>query len=264
MLAATALSAFAGLASAPALARRQHDAGVGRTTARVHVADLPVPGPTVQVMIVGAGNIILRPAEALNVPVSTVTTSHGTCALAAGTPLAALAVLHRSGGPAFSVRDYGHCNSSPSNSGQLFVYSLDGETNHGQNGWEYKVNGRSGTTGAADPSGPEGNGRKLASGSRVLWFWCQAFDGGCERTLEVSVPSSVARGASFSVKVTGYDNEGHGQAMSGARVSLLSSSAVTSASGRATLRAPAKAGLYSVHATRTGSVPSFPEVVQVR
>ena len=73
---------------------------------------------------------------------ATVRTGGRSCAVAGGTPLAALAELHLAGGPAFAVRDYGHCSASPRDSGQLFVYSLDGETNRGQNGWEYKVNSR--------------------------------------------------------------------------------------------------------------------------
>ncbi len=138
------------------------------------------------------------------------------CAVAAGTPLAALAGLARLGGPSFSLRDYGRCGSSARNSGQLFVYRLGGETNRGQDGWEYKVGRVSGTTGAADTSGPLGNGRLLASGERVLWFWCQASPGGCQRTLEVSAPSSVTPSAGrCAVQVTGYDNEGRGTAGGG-------------------------------------------------
>src|SRR6185312_4597248 len=107
----------------------------------------------------------------------------------------------------------------------------DGETNHGQNGWEYKVNNRSGTTGAGDTSGAQGDGRLLAPGAQVLWFWCQAFAGGCERNLGLSASSSVARGGALRVRVTGYDNYGRGTAMSGARVRLGGASAVTGGSG---------------------------------
>ena len=103
--------------------------------------------------------------------------------------------LRRLGGPAFSLRDYGHCGASARDSAQLFVYALAGETQRGRNGWEYKVGGVAGSTGAADPSGPQGDGRLLAPGQQVLWFWCQATAGGCQRTLSVSAAgATVARG----------------------------------------------------------------------
>jgi hypothetical protein len=241
---------------------------VPAATARRHEQPRAVsalaPAPPVQIMVVGAGNVILSQPRAISSAAIDIGVSGRACAIAAATPLAALTDLHRVGGPGFAVRDYGHCTSSPRNSGQLFVYSIDGESNHGQNGWEYKVNGRSGTTGAGDPSGPLGNGRLLSSGSRVLWFWCQAVAGGCQRTLEVSAPKAVSRGGSVSLRVTGYDNEGRGVPMSGARVTLGSSAAVTGASGKVTLRAPSRSGFYGVRATRPGSVPSFPQLLQVR
>jgi len=255
--------ACAALGAIPASALATHGPPRAADRTRGHAA-LIYPGPTVQLMVVGAGNVILSPAREITSPATAVQSAHGPCGIAQGTPLGVLVALRHSGGPPFSLHDYGHCTSSPSNSGQLFVYSLDGETNHGQNGWEYKVDNRSGTTGAADPSGPFGSGRLLRDGDTVVWFWCQSFAGGCQRNLGISVPASVAPGASFPVKVTGYDNEGRGQAMSGARVSVQGSSAVTGSTGKATLRAPSRAGPLGVHATRPGSVPSFGQVVQVR
>jgi hypothetical protein len=254
---ATVLAAIAGFAllagGGTAAARPQARAAVSMN-----------PGPAVDVMVVGAGNVILRQPEAISAAATGVRTSRGPCGIAAGTPLAALVDLRRVGGPPFAIRDYGHCTSSSRNSGQLFVYSLDGETNHGQNGWEYKVGNRSGTTGAADPSGPFGDSRLLPAESKVLWFWCQSFAGGCQRTLEAAAPPTVSRARSLSVRVVGYDNAGRGQAMSGARVSIAGSAAVTGGSGRVTLRAPSRPGLYPVRASRPGSVPSFPTVVEVR
>lgn len=221
-------------------------------------------GPAVTVMVVGAGNVVLSQPRAVAAGGAGVQASGRRCAVAAGTPLAALVALHAQGGPAFAIRDYGHCNSSARNSGQLFVYSLDGETNHGQNGWEYKVGNLAGSAGAADPSGPEGDGRLLRAGQRVLWFWCEAYAGGCERTLEVSAASSVARGGRLAVRVTGYENEGRGVAVAGATVRLGSSSASTARSGTATLTAPSAGGRYALSASRSGSVPAFPETVTVR
>ncbi len=221
-------------------------------------------GANVRVMVVGAGNVVLSPARAIGAGAASVRVGGRSCEVAASTPLAALADLHLAGGPAFSIRDYGRCTSSPRDSGQLFVYSLDGERNHGQNGWEYKVGNRSGTTGAGDPTGAQGDGRLLAPGSQVLWFWCQAFAGGCQRNLALSASGSVPGGGVLRVRVTGYDNYGRGAAMAGARVRLGAASAVTGGSGAVTLRAPSRAGSYALTASRPGSVPAFPVTVTVR
>ncbi|MCW3029210.1 MAG: hypothetical protein JWN81_2421, partial [Solirubrobacterales bacterium] len=185
--------------------------------------------------------------------------------VAAGTPLAVLAAVRRRGGPGFAVRDYGSCGSSPVNSGQLFVYSLGGERNSGQSGWVYKVDHVSGSTGAGDPSGPRGDGRRLRSGARLLWFWCKASGGGCQRTLEIRAAAlSVSRGGSINVTVTGYDNEGRGTPAVGAVATLGSDFASTGPRGEATLIAPSTPGRYSLTASRPGLVPSFPETIVVR
>jgi hypothetical protein len=185
--------------------------------------------------------------------------------VAAGTPLSVLAALRRAGGPSFALRDYGRCGSSPRNSGQLFVYSLGGERNRGQNGWEYKVDGVSGATGAGDPSGPMGDGRRLRSGSQVLWFWCVAFAGGCQRTLHLSTGASTAsRGGSLSVTVTAEDNEGRAAPVGGAIVTLGTDFASTSATGVASLVAPTAPGNYVVSATKRGLVEAFLQTIVVR
>jgi hypothetical protein len=99
----------------------------------------------------------------------------------------------------------------------------------------------------------------------VLWFWCNSSAGGCQRTLDVS-PSAqtVSRGASFTVTVSGYDNEGRGAPIAGAIATLETDFASTGAGGRATLIAPAVPGRYALSATRRGLVPSFPETIVVR
>jgi hypothetical protein len=221
--------------------------------------------PTVQSMIVGSAGAILSPARTVTADATTVRVHGRTCAVAAGTPLAVLAAMRRAGGPGFALRDYGHCGASPKDSAELFVDSLAGEANSGQDGWEYKVDSVAGSTGAADTSGPMGDGRRLSSGQRVLWFWCNATGGGCQRTLEVA-PSTLAvsPGASLTVTVTGYENEGRGTPIGGASVALGLHTATTSASGRASLVAPSAPGRYAVSATRRGLVPSFPETIVVR
>ncbi|HEY0516460.1 MAG TPA: hypothetical protein VGD00_05025, partial [Solirubrobacteraceae bacterium] len=219
--------------------------------------------PQVQMMVVGAGNTVLAGPRTVSVGAATVQAGHRRCGALAGTPLAALGDLHSIGGPAFALRDYGRCNGSGSSSGQLYVYSLDGETAHGQQGWEYKVDNRTGVTGSGDPSGPQGDGRRLRSGQQLLWFWCVAFAGGCQRNLALRAPGSVAAGSSFTATVVGYDNDGRGTPMSGALVRLGAARA-TSSGGRVTLRAPAGRGRYTLGASRNGSVPAFPLTIAVR
>jgi hypothetical protein len=221
-------------------------------------------GPTVQAMVVGRGGTILAGPRSVTASATTVTVAGRRCAVAAATPLSVLAGLERLGGPAFSLHDYGHCGAAARNSGQLFVNRVGNEANSGQDGWEYKVGGLAGSTGAADTSGILGNGRLLRPGQRVLWFWCQSSAGGCERTLEVSAPSSVAPGSILAARVTGFDNEGRGAPVAGAVVRLGSDFATTSATGRASLIVPSAAGRYTLSAVRDGLVPAFPETIVVR
>jgi hypothetical protein len=220
--------------------------------------------PVVQAMVVGRGGVVLGRARAVAAPAALVRVSGRTCAVAAATPLAVLVSMHRAGGLGFSLRDYARCGRSTASSGQLYVSSLGGEAGSAQSGWEYKVNGVSGSTGAADPSGPMGDGRRLRSGAHVLWFWCQASAGGCQRTLEVSVPVAASPGAAVPVQVYAYDNEGRRQAAAGAIVTLGTDFASADAAGRATVIAPTASGRYQVSASRSGLVPSFPQPIAVR
>jgi hypothetical protein len=187
------------------------------------------------------------------------------CTVGAATPLAALIAARRAGAPAARLRDFGHCSARAADAGQLFVSGLGRDRNHGRDGWEYKVGHRSGTTGAGDLSGAFGDGHRLRSGQRVLWFWCVLSAGdSCQRTLEV-VPSArhVGAGASVAVTVTGYDDAGHGLPQAGATVTLAGTSAITDAQGQSTLTAPSRPGRFAVSAQRAGLVPSFPEVIDV-
>ena len=219
----------------------------------------------VQVMVVGEGGAVLVPARTVLAPAARVAVAGRSCAVAPSTPLAVLAALHHAGGPPFTLRDYGHCGAPPASSSELFVTSVGGQRNGGQNGWEYKVNGLAGSTGAADPSGPAGNGRRLRAGSQVLWFYCQMGPRGCQRTL-TAVPhsTSLAAGATLPVTVTGYDDEGRTAPVAGATVTLGSSSATSLGGGVATLTAPSTPGSYELSVTDPGLVPSFPVAVQVR
>lgn len=236
-------------------------AGANPAAGRARAA---VAAPTVQAMIVGEGGRVLMSARGVTAAAATVRVGSRTCAVPAATPLAVLADLARAGGPSFALRDYGHCGSSQRNSGELFVYELGGEANSGQNGWEYKVDDTAGSTGAGSLGGALGNGRLLSGGQRVLWFWCESRAGGCERTLEVSAAGSVARGGRLTVRVTGCENEGRGEPVAGAVVTLGSDFATTGSGGTATLIAPSSSGRYELSARRSGLVPSFPATVQVR
>jgi hypothetical protein len=227
-------------------------------------ARLSAAAPNVQSMIVSSSGTVVSSARTVTATAATVSVDGRRCAVAPATPLAVLAALRRAGGPGFALRDYGHCGASQASSAELFVDSLAGESNSGQNGWEYKVDGASGTTGAADPSGPMGDGRRLRAGERVLWFWCEASGGGCQRTLEVASAFTVSAGRPLSVTVTGDENEGRGVPVAGAIVTLGSDFASTGSSGRAQLIAPSEPGAYQVSATRRGLVPSFPETIVVR
>ncbi len=227
------------------------------------VAASAASAPSVSIMVVGAGGTILAGPARVSAAQEDVRVAHRSCAVASATPLAALLALRHAGGPGLSLRDYARCGASPRSSAELFVTALAGERNRGQDGWEYKVGEVAGSTGAADPSGPLGNGRRIRSGEEVLWFWCNAVSGGCQRTLALAAAGSVAPGGALAVTVTGYENEGHGAPVAGAIVTLGSDFASTDARGHATLLAPSAPGHYELGATRPGLVPAFSQAIAV-
>jgi hypothetical protein len=165
----------------------------------------------------------------------------------------------------FVLHDYGHCSSSVGDAASLFVAQIAGDRNSGRDGWVYKIDGRVGTTGAADPSGPFGDGRALRSGQRLLWFWCNSGPGQhCQRSLEVAAPATPVRhGGTVAVRVLAVDDNDKAIVMANATVTLAGAHAMTGAGGAATLAAPATPGRYEIRATAPGLVPSFPAVVRV-
>ncbi len=230
-----------------------------------HANSTRVAAVSVQAMVVGRGGAVLSSARTVLAVAARVRIAGRSCTVAPATPLAALIALRNAGGPAFTLHDYGHCDASPADSSELFVSSVGGQRNSAQNGWVYEVNGVAGSTGAADPSGPLGNGRRLASGARVLWFYCQMGVQGCQRTLSVAPQAStVAAGAPLTVTVTGANERGAHTSVAGATVTLGTSSASTLGSGEATVAAPRVPGRYLLTATAPGMVLSFPVAVQVR
>jgi hypothetical protein len=180
---------------------------------------------------------------------------HGArCAVASGTPLAALVRSHQ--GP-LHLRDFGSCSEHPRDGAGLFVSGIRTDRNKGQDGWVYKVGRRAGSAGAADPAGPFGSGR-LRSGARVTWFYCRMGGSGCQSTL--SLRATVSPGG-LLVRVTASDDRGRGTPAAGATVHAGSATATTGSDGSVVV--PVAPGRVRVYAERSGSVRSFSELVRV-
>jgi hypothetical protein len=217
----------------------------------------------VQAMVVGKKGVIVD-AATVRTRESVVRASGRRCAVAASTPLAALAVLLGREQVGYAVRDYGSCaRRSARSSGQLFVTRIARERNSGSNGWVYKIDDRAPGTGAADA--------RLRTGDRLLWLYCEQDQesGGCQRSLRV-VPAkqSGLAGGSLPVRVFGYDDKRTRRPVPGARITLATgseviASAVSSAEGSAVLTLPA-AGRYELAASADGLAPSFPVTVRTR
>ncbi len=208
--------------------------------------------PRVEVMVAGKTSV-LAAARFVRASATTLAVGRRRCAVAAATPLAALAAVRRGRGPDFRLRDYGSCSRRAVDSGALFVAQVGPDRNRRADGWVYKVGRRVPSIGAADPSG-----RRLRAGDRLTWFYCRAqSSGGCQRTLEVT-PLSGA-GQPLRVLVRGYDDNGRGVAVAGATVSAGLQTAVTGADGTASLPPAGAAATRTVQAQRAGTVPSFPE-----
>jgi hypothetical protein len=170
----------------------------------------------------------------------------------------ALAALVRSRPGELRLRDFGSCSLRGRDGGGLFVNAIRDDVNRGQNGWVYKVGRRAATAGAADPSGPFGRGR-LRTGQRVSWFYCRLRNGGCQRTLGLSVRTEPG---TLVASVRGYDDEGRGVAVEGASGAASGSSALTDAAGDA--RLALATGRHIVVARKEGSIRSFAERVELR
>jgi hypothetical protein len=154
-------------------------AQAGRAAASSAATAVAAASPRVTTKVVGKRGTVFR-ARTVTASGTTVKVGRKRCSVPAGTPLAALLAADRAGAPAVKVSDYGSCGSS-ANAGGLYVTAVGADRRHGQSGWVYAVNGRVGTAGAADPSGPFGSGR-LRGGQKVVWFWC-AKAGSCERSV---------------------------------------------------------------------------------
>jgi hypothetical protein len=229
------------------------------------LALLALPAPagagaaSVELMVVGKARV-LREAAPVKLRARSVRVGGRRCAVGRATPLSVLAGTRL----ALRVQDYGSCGRSPADAGALYVTRVGPDRRGGPRGWVYKVGNRAGTTGAADPSGPFGTGRRLRGG-RLLWFWCvQDRSTGCQRTLDARPErSAVAPGAPLRVTVRGYDDNGRGMPVAGALVRLGAATALTGADGVATVTAPAEPDKVRVIAERDGMVRSFPARVAI-
>jgi hypothetical protein len=201
--------------------------------------------------------VVFRDGEAVQKPTETraarVTASGRRCTVGTATALAAL-VRSRVG--RLRVRDFGACSSHPRDASALIVTGIRDDRNRGQRGWVYKVGRRAATAGAADTSGPFGNGR-LRRGQRITWFYCLRA-GDCQRTLAVRA-TAVSGGIVATVR--GYDDGGDGVLVEGATVSASGVSGVTGADGRVQLALPP--GTHRVVARKDGLVRSYTERVEV-
>jgi hypothetical protein len=217
-------------------------------------APAAAPAATVQTMVAGKQRVLraAKPVKLVQTRRVKVGGRRGT--VAGTTPLGVLAGTSL----ALRLRDYGSCGRRPADAASLFVTSIAGERNRGQDGWVYKVGRKVSSSGAGDRSG-----RRLRGGDRLLWFYCRTQrTGGCQRTLEATPDrTAAAPGETIRVTVRGYDDQGRGVAVAGATVRLGSSSATTDAAGVALLTV-AEAGRLAVTATRAGMVPAFPGEVR--
>jgi hypothetical protein len=237
---------------------RRVAARVRFTVARVTPARAAAAAPRVQAMVVGRSRVLFA-ARTLVAGATTVAVGRRRCAVAAGTPLAALAAVRRAGGPSFHVRDFGACSSRRATASEsLFVDRIGGERNAGANGWVYKLGHRAPGVGAGSPS------VRARSGDTVLWFYCRQGPSGCQRTLGLTASASrVAPGAPVTFTVRGYDDRGHGIAIAGAQVTFAGATGTSGAGGGVTLAAPSAPSTYRAAGGLAGLVPSFPVRVQV-
>ncbi|HST41238.1 MAG TPA: hypothetical protein VLK58_17105, partial [Conexibacter sp.] len=136
--------------------------------------------PRVPVRVVSAsGRTLARRTVAASA--TTAGVGRKRCAVAGGTPLAALLAVAHGGGPSVQLADFGSCGRRAADGSGLYVKAIGGKRAAGQAGWVYAVGGRLGSAGAADPSGPFGSGA-LKGGQSVVWFWCKRANA-CEKEL---------------------------------------------------------------------------------
>ena len=207
-----------------------------------------------QLVVYRDGSVLQKPARAKHV---TVKIGSRSCTVPAGTALAALVRIDP---PKLALRDYGSCSKRAADAAGLFVRRIGPNANKGFDGWVYKVGQKIATTGAADPTGPFGNGR-LKDGKRVTWFYCRLDQEtrNCQRTL--AAKASATAPGQVTVTVRSYDDRGKSIPAAGATVVSGDVTATAGDDGTAVLTLPP--GRHRVHALRDGEIRSFAEEVQL-
>jgi hypothetical protein len=216
-------------------------------------AEAAAPAPAVDQMVVFPGGQAVR--KRVSTRALSVKVGGRRCRVGAGT---ALPALIRSHSGRVRLRDFGSCSDRAADGSALFVRGIGPYRNKGRDGWVYKVGKRAATAGAADPAGPFGDGR-LRSRQRVTWFYCRLEADGCQPTLTLRAkrePGGIA------VTVTGYDDEGRGNAEPAAGVFVNGMKQLTSSEGVSHFALPA--GAYHVHAVKRGRIRSFTERIVVK
>jgi hypothetical protein len=239
---ALALGAAAAVAVAPAAASPSGSGG-GSPAPQIH-----------ELVVFRDGSVKQKTTRARKVSVRV---GGRRCVVSQGTALAALVVSRVA---KIALHDYGSCSSRPRDAAGLFVRKLGPDANKGQDGWVYKVGHKSASAGAADPSGPFGNGR-LRFGAHVLWFYCHMQGPSCQRTLSFDQIDARPPGA-VEVHVGAYNDRGKGIPAAGVTVHVDSVTGTTDASGVA--RIQAGAGKHTMYADGGGYVRTFDSTVDLQ
>jgi hypothetical protein len=216
----------------------------GHKTHRIHAiaSATPTAPPRVQLLVVGrTSNVVAQ--HAVRAAATAIQVGKRRCAVPPATPLAALLAAKLP----VRVTDRAGCDPA-----SMFVTRVGGQSNRGRAGWEYKVGRKAPSLGAGSP------GERLHSGEQLLWFWCVSANA-CQQTLAASIVG-VQSGA-LVVHVLGFDDNGRGTPVPDATVHVGDLTALTDATGSATV--PVTPGHYQVYASKTGLVTSFATEVSV-
>lgn len=179
------------------------------------------------------------------------------CVVGPATPLAALVASRVA---KVVLKDFGSCSRRVRDAAGLFVRKLGPDANAGQNGWVYKVGHKTGSAGAADPSGPFGHG-KLKGGAHVIWFYCHMQGPSCQRTLSFDEVDTAPPGG-LVVHVGAYDDRGKRIPAAGVTVHVDSVTGVTDANGTAHI--VTSVGTHDMYADGGGYIRSFDTPVEVQ
>lgn len=237
----------------------RHTVVTGALALALTPAPAQAAAPIVEASIATRDGSLIGPV-AVRARAATVKVGGRRCAVAAGTPLAALVALKAKAPQvgALGLRDYATCGRRPSSSSRLFVTKIGRDASLGADGWIYDIDTRRGATGAADPIGPFAKGR-LRAGQQVSWRWCRISEdpeGDCGDALvitETTVSDVLTSAGGPQLDVTVKRQMGGGADGAGAlspgpaglAVELRSpaaavlASATTDANGRAALDLPA-------------------------